>query len=205
MRSARVWWGILLIAVGLLFLMDTAGVWDFRQIFRTWWPALLILWGFLILRRRAPRTATGAAWTRAGDTSSTGSAFSTRGGSDGDRLDDNAVFGEVNVRHTSKNFKGGSVSTVFGDVHVDLSEVRCAEGEQALNVNGVFGNVSVVLPPGQACSVSASTLLGTVRVGDEESRGFSPNAFRESPDYATAPRKLRLRVSQVFGDLRVRM
>jgi predicted membrane protein len=68
----------------------------------------------------------------------------------------------------------------------------------------VFGNVVVSLPPGQPSSVSASTLMGSVRVGDEESRGFSPSAFRESPDYAAAPRKLRVKVSEVFGDLTVR-
>jgi predicted membrane protein len=200
MHTTRIWWGVLLIVMGLLFLLDTAGVWDFRDIFRTWWPALLILWGFLIIRRRVAHDTGGPGK----DAAALRGVFVSGTSVAGDHLDDNAVFGDLDVRNASQNFNGGSVSTVFGNVHVDLSGVRYAEGEQTLTVSGVFGNVVVSLPPGQASSVSASTLMGSVRVGDEESRGFSPSAFRESPDYAAAPRKLRVKVSEVFGDLTVR-
>ena len=44
--SNRVFLGLLLVALGIMFLLDTTGVAGDASIFGTYWPALLIGWGF---------------------------------------------------------------------------------------------------------------------------------------------------------------
>ena len=52
--------GIVLIALGVLFLVDRAYVIRFAQFFEVWWPSLLILWGVVNLVGSRCRRWTGA-------------------------------------------------------------------------------------------------------------------------------------------------
>lgn len=49
MIMKRYWLGILLIALGAIFLLDSLGVVTFRSLMRHFWPVLLILVGIGIL------------------------------------------------------------------------------------------------------------------------------------------------------------
>lgn len=49
MIMKRYWLGILLIALGAIFLLDSLGVVTFRSLMRHLWPVLLILVGIGIL------------------------------------------------------------------------------------------------------------------------------------------------------------
>lgn len=48
-NSGSLWVGLLMIALGVLFLLDRFHLWDFSRIFRDWWPSILILVGFVQL------------------------------------------------------------------------------------------------------------------------------------------------------------
>jgi hypothetical protein len=52
--------GIVLIALGVLFLLDRAYVIRFARVFEVWWPSLLILWGVVNLVTSRCRRWTGA-------------------------------------------------------------------------------------------------------------------------------------------------
>jgi len=52
--------GIVLIALGVLFLLDRAYVVRFARVFEVWWPSLLILWGAVNLVTSRGRRWTGA-------------------------------------------------------------------------------------------------------------------------------------------------
>lgn len=52
--------GIVLIALGVLFLLDRTYVIRFAQFFEVWWPSLLILWGVVNLAASRCRRWTGA-------------------------------------------------------------------------------------------------------------------------------------------------
>ena len=63
-----------------------------------------------------------------------------------DRLSESNVFGDVNIRLDSADFQGGSVNNVFGDVRIDLSGVVLQKEIVKLYVNGVFGDITIILP-----------------------------------------------------------
>ncbi len=190
--NGRIWVGIVLIILGSLFLLEHTGVWDFGEVFHQYWPVLLILGGIWMLVRRS-KERTERPWAGPG----------TEPGRP-DLLDESNTFGDIVLRTASKQFQGGSVSGVFGDIRLDASESELAEGEHTLTVKGVFGDVRLMLPKGAPVTVNSSTVFGHVEVFDTRQGGMSPAVTIESPGYAAATRKLRVHVSQVFGDVEVR-
>ncbi len=186
----NVYWGMILITLGVLVLLDNLDVVEFGDAIATYWPALLILWGISILMKNRQR-AVGV--VSSDDKESTASELFHK----------SSVFGNIGIDITSNNFKGGSVSTVAGDCDVDLTKAVVAEGEHWLRVSGVFGSVRIVLSKEIAVSVSAHTVFGEVQVMHERQSGFSPNVNYASSGYDSASRRLKILVNQVFGDVRI--
>ena len=200
-------WGMILIALGVLFLLDNLEIADFGEAVRTYWPALLILWGVSILLKKPGRSGSarsGSGESGGGGQESTSTFTDAKENTESELFHKSSVFGNIGIDITSGNFKGGSVSTVAGDCDVDLTKAVIADGEHWLRVNGVFGSVRVVLPKDTAVSVSAHTVFGEVEVLQEKQSGFSPHVHHASPGYEGAPKKLKILVNQVFGDVRIR-
>jgi predicted membrane protein len=84
-----------------------------------------------------------------------------------------------------------------------LEEIALKEGNHLLRLNGVFGDLIIVLPKKAPVSVVASTTFGTVRIKDRSSSGVSGHLSYISDGYQEAPGKLFIQAHQVFGDLRV--
>ena len=197
-RSRGRWLGFVLIGLGVIFLLDSTGALEFGDIVRTYWPLLLVLWGLWVLTRgrrsAAPGQPAGPPPGILADASAT---------SAGESLQSSNVFGDLEVRVTSPSFRGGTVSTVFGDVVVDLSPGGLAEGDHHLTVSGVFGDARLIAPRGAALEVTAHTLAGDLSVLDQTREGFSVSLQYKTPGFETATKRLHVAISQVFGDIRV--
>lgn len=196
--SNRTWWGAILIIFGILFLLDGMDVIDFGGALRTFWPVLFILWGLKILFRRRTRGK------KDDEESPLPGVGDIEEASQADIIDFSNVFGDVNVRVGSQMFKGGNVSTVFGDAFVDLMDARLADGEHEFRVHGVFGDLTILLPKDISFAFSGNSVFGDLRCRDQVQKGFSPNLQYQSPDFSTSTKKLRMYASQVFGDVAVR-
>ncbi len=61
-------------------------------------------------------------------------------------IERNYVFGGANERFDVPDFKGGEINCVFGGMELDLSGAQLAEGEHVLEVNSVFGGVVLFIP-----------------------------------------------------------
>ncbi len=206
MYSARnLWWGLLLIALGIFFLLDNMNMLDFGEAIRTWWPALLVVWGISILLSRSHVSVASSGHAPVPPSTPVGEVnevFGDRNDSpQGDNVSYSSVFGDLTVRPASMTFKGGTVSTVFGDTTLDLSSAALADGENVLKVTGVFGDMRLMLAPSMPYALSAHSLFGAVQAGGQKRDGFSSTLVMQSPEYATAAKKLHIEVSQVFGDI----
>lgn len=194
----RYWFGGLLILLGIILLLDNAGVWGFHDVVGRFWPVLLVLWGVsILLRQRSSKTENQG--ERTGQFVGNMHTASSQ-----EYLSETNVFGEVEVRVSSRNFRGGNVSTVFGNIVVDCLDAALAEGENTLGVSGVFGNIEVIVPKVMPFALNANTLFGTIFLNDDKRSGIAPTLNHESPEYHSATKKIRIRVSQVFGEVHVR-
>jgi predicted membrane protein len=189
-KSPHAWFGVLLIVLGAFFLLDATGAVSLNALFSNLWPVALILLGaYMIFRPRIGKSFSGSTDEEQDQT---------------DSIHMSNIFGDVSLRITSPAFRGGSASTILGKVEVDCREGGVADGEYRLTASSVLGGVTVLVPPNTPVSVSAQTLIGSTQVFDKEQKGIAATLSYESPGYASAARKLRIDVSQVLGDCRVR-
>lgn len=184
MSSSHVKWAIILIAIGLLMLLNNLGVpiWSF---FWRLWPVLLILWGIHMLR--TPRSDRGPMKVFGDTVETTDSPYIRR----------SSAFGDISMRVEGTDFAGGSASTVFGDIAIDLSAVRAVTGYGQLDVHTVFGDLTVRVPAGMPVEVTSNSIFGDVKTDGEKIAG----KLWRSP--GEGERRLTINCSQVFGDVTI--
>src|ERR1700690_4276240 len=192
----NLFWGISFVLIGLLLLLDNLGYADFEQIFHDYWPLLLVFWGGLILfRKKTPKVdspptfQTGTARTNPQPETAAAAQPSPIGG---DLIHESQVFGNIVCRISSQNFKGGSISTIFGDAHIDLTGATLAEGEHELKGNRVFGNTFITIQKDTAIAVSASSVFGNLTILGQRKSGFSTDVQLTTPSYSDQSRRLRI-------------
>jgi predicted membrane protein len=185
----NLFWGMVLILLGLLFLLNNMGISDSGEVIRMYWPVILILWGISALFRKRQNTAINI------DVEPT--HFEQ------DLLHRSNVFGDISINIDSSNFKGGSISNVLGDCDVDLAKSILAEGEHLMRIHTIFGDTRILLPKECAVSVTASVLLGDLKILGQSIEGFSKDIHLTTPDYQTAQKRLALSITHIFGSVKI--
>jgi predicted membrane protein len=190
------WPGVILLVLGVLFLLDSLDVASFGHVMRTYWPVILIIMGIAFLMRRQ------RVWLSSEQSKSVGGVFEGTE-TPTDTISETSIFGNTYVKPTSRNFKGGSVSTVFGNVELNLASAELATGEQHLGVHGVFGGLRITLPKDIGVMVRGNCLFGEVTVFNQKRGGIGSEVLYKSENYDSAERRLNITASQVFGDVRI--
>jgi hypothetical protein len=214
MNRSSLFFGLVLIAVGTLFLLDQFDMVDAWPLVADWWPTVVILAGLTQAVTR-PRNPVGGAvvatvgfvlllWTL-GVTEGIALLWPVliiglglwllfgRGWSRShwdDAVEVVALFDDRRAAPTG-SFSGGEIVTVFGDAAMDLRDVTPDSPEPTLLVTTVFGDVTLTIPGSWDVRVSGPEIFGDVSLE-------GPIA-RENPSAV-----LRLRVVTIFGDVRVR-
>ena len=197
----NLFWGVTLVLIGVLILLDNLGFVDFGDVIGRIWPLFLVLWGLSILMRHRP--ASSSRQDTAPPVPPLAEGNPTSSSVEADLIHQSTVFGDLISRIASRHFKGGSISTVFGDSHIDISSAEFEAGDHELRLHSVFGNTTIILRPGAPVSISASSLIGELAILGERKGGFSSDLHVESPSYAPAGSRLKVSVSKVFGNIRV--
>lgn len=175
MDPGRLLFGLVLVVVGGIFLLDRLTGIEAGRVFREYWPALLVLVAVIqFATQSAPVAFAGLlgliglvllGWTTgvlpgdffavwwplllvvAGLWLIVGRATGPRPREiDSDRLSAFAVFGGHENTVVSQSFKGGSAVALFGGVKVDLTAARLDPGGATLDVGAAFGGVEVIVP-----------------------------------------------------------
>jgi hypothetical protein len=216
MNWGRLFFGLLIVAVGTVLLLDNAGVLDAGEIIGTWWPAILILAGILTFAAN-PRhwpvaliiTAVGLAFLLSnldiidlgnfiipaaiilvGLLVLFGRGLGARTEA-GDRVNSFNVFSGSEIASHSKQFQGGSISAVFGGAEVDLRDTVPSPGAE-LDVFAAFGGVEVTVPQGWNVVTRGLPLFGGIE-----------NATAKDPVSADAP-TLAVNATVLFGGLEIK-
>ncbi len=140
-------WGTILIVVGGLFLYKryTGSTIDYV------WPIIIILAGLAILFVR-PRYRNIKRWS--GDSYKDGYI-------EADFLNETAIFGGNDRSITTKSFKGGVVTSIFGGSKIDLTQSELAsEGTPVIEMTSIFGGSTLILPTDWNVKVEVTSILG---------------------------------------------
>jgi hypothetical protein len=176
LSSGRVTGGIL-VGVGALFLADNLGFLNL-----TWgnfWPLVLIGAGLVMLWSRLAPPPAGAASIPAGAHEGV--------------LNEYAIFGGVERKVTTDDFRGGQVSAMFGGVEIDLRRAGMRGDSAVIDVNSMFGGVGFKIPQNWIVIGQIVAIFG----------GFGNKAVQPSADMPGVKR-LYIKGSAMFGGVEVK-
>ncbi|MDI3317572.1 MAG: DUF5668 domain-containing protein [Bacillota bacterium] len=215
--TTRRWIGLFLLALGVGYLLDALGVWDFGVVFRTYWPSAVVLFGLVqLVTRPASRglslilIAVGlylqvdalhllgvdvgrlfwaAVLVVAGLWLLAGRGGSRRwAGLALDTVDLIGFFGSTETPILSQAFRGGSVTAIFGGSVLDLRRARLAAEGAEMDLVAVFGRVRLLVPESWRVVADGLQVFGGWR-----------NETRLADQPGTAGATLRVTCFPVFG------
>lgn len=162
--------GLVLIIIGSVFLAPDIFNISIRRIFE-FWPVILILAGVGILLRRRGR-------------------HSNPDEAEVDYIDEMNILGTQKTIVTSKTFKGGKVTSIFGGSEIDLTRADLGEKIVVLDSFSMFGGSKIIVPPDWTLKFEVFSLFG----------GFSDYRKTSSVEVVTNPDKvLVVKGTAIFG------
>jgi predicted membrane protein len=196
-NNSGLFWGVMIIIFGVLFLLDNFYIISFGNFISTYWPLILVAIGIkILLDYRRQQTET--------DDIDVVEPVNTFGESSKvDGISESNVFGDINLNITSENFRGGSISNIFGDIKLDISKTKLPEGTTKVFVSGVFGDVNIVTPKDVPLKTRSSCVAGDIGVRGYTKDGLFPKLEHTEELYETGNSKLYLSVSIIFGSITI--
>lgn len=119
------------------------------------------------------------------------------------RLPVDNAFGEAFERPTSMAALQREYSHAFGSFTLDLTNLELPEGTTRIRVSTSFGETRVRLPARAPARVQASTVFGEANALGESFAGIGTNRSKETPDYASATRRIEIELNTAFGSTEV--
>ncbi|MDP4173499.1 MAG: DUF5668 domain-containing protein [Bacteroidota bacterium] len=171
--------GLIIMLIGIIFLISK---YFFFNIW-TLWPALLIILGLYILFnvRRDPRIHLSEKIRKRFDKNDNETGE--------DYIDDIAIFSGSKKYITSKNFRGGKITAIFGGSEIDLGDSGLAEGNNILDVLTIFGGTEIYVPRDWKVILDITPIFG----------GFSDKRRRDPNQVVDQDRTLVIKGSAIFG------
>ena len=90
-----------------------------------------------------------------------------------------------------------------GTVLLDLAAESVWSGEHEVTVNGIAGKLEVRVPQNIGLSIDAEVMVGSLSVLGRGAGGVLRRMQVTSPEYGTAPKRLRLTIELAYGEILV--
>ncbi|WP_068773845.1 cell wall-active antibiotics response protein LiaF [Paenibacillus sp. FJAT-26967] len=101
--------------------------------------------------------------------------------------------------------KDSSIWFVMGEVHMDFSYAILDKKETTLVLQGIIGDVRLIVPEEIGVSIESSVTIGQVSSPSQKESGVMNKLVWQSPNYDTRENQVKLIVSFIVGDVDVRL
>jgi predicted membrane protein len=157
--------GIILITIGILFWLPSIFGFNIRfsQVF---WPSLLIVLGFILITRRNGFKFN----NKINDENDSGKTL------DENYLNDLSIFGGSRKVIYSKNFKGGTITSVFGSSEINMMNADIGDNGCVIDIFTLFGGTTLKVPNDWKIQIDAVSVLGSIN----DKRNVKPSDFNPS-------------------------
>lgn len=111
------------------------------------------------------------------------------------------------VRHDKEPWVLRSMSNwnLVGELNYDLSLALIEEKEVTLVLQGVVGDIDVLVPDYLGVSVESTVVFGQMDIARERGAGVMNRIIWQSPNYDAADTKVKLLISYIVGDVNVKL
>jgi len=168
--------GTILILIGGIFILPRMFDLNFN-VMHLFWPVVLIGIGVLILTKRIPRRNWKPGFHQPNNQTL-----------DEGYIHEENIFSGGKQRVMHQVFHGGHINCVFGGSEVDLTQATLADGISELEINTIFGGVTLIVPADWRIQLKMTSIMG----GFADKRSY----IKESPDPS---RILIIKGSTIFG------
>lgn len=219
MSAIRTWFAAVLIAVGGLWLLDTANVLSAGPTIDHWWPVAVIALGLLAAaadRRLSPGPVVlvgigalllvgqldlvqvdAVIWPVIAIAAGLWLLFNRGRGARAreevsERQDVVAVLGAAETRSRSPHFRHANVSAVLGGATLDMRDAQLDPGA-TVDALALFGGVDVIVPPGWRVELGGLPIFG----------GYDDKTAGSSDIRPDAP-VLKVAATAIFGGVDVK-
>jgi len=156
----QIYWGLVILAIGVLFLLRNLDYLHFHV--GDLWPVLLILLGIEIFRSGFGQSRCKPPhWmSKDGD-----KAFAAHVGSqslDDDYINVSVVLGGTHIKPVSKKLKGGSISAIMGGCEIDLRDADIEGNAMSLEITAIMGGAELWVPVHWQVVSQVTPILGGV-------------------------------------------
>ena len=188
----RILLGLVVVALGVLFLLDSAGVLDSGQAISDWWPLVIVAMALFqfaegthgvvgpsiflgagsLLLLFSTGVLSGNAWDYVWPMAiiAVGVYIISRWRSLGkekvlesdDVIVADGIFGGPTVASGSQSFRAASLTAVFGGVTLDLRAAKLAPDGANVHATAAFGGIEVLVPRGWRVVVKATPIFGGI-------------------------------------------
>lgn len=217
MNWARAFFGIVIVAVGTLLLLDNLDVLSAGDILSQWWPVALVVAGILtfaanprhwivplllvvgggvvLLRTTGVVDSIGVllpiALIGVGLLVIFGNGFGTSTRSSDATINSFNIFSGSTLSSDSQQFQGGRIGAIFGGAEIDLRHAALAP-DASFDVFAAFGGVEISVPRGWRVDIKGLPIFGGYENATNK-EGLAPDA-----PY------LRIDATVLFGGLEVK-
>jgi lia operon protein LiaF len=98
-----------------------------------------------------------------------------------------------------------SIWNIIGEIKLDLGLAIWEEPEVTIILQGVIGDIDVILPENVGLQVTSSVVFGQIEIGMEKDAGVLNKMSWQSPNYDTCTNKVKLFVSYIIADVDVKI
>jgi predicted membrane protein len=140
--------GTILILIGTIFILPRIFDLSFN-VWHVFWPVILIGIGVLILFKRSPKSAIQWRFQHVSEQ-----------GLDEGFIHEENIFSGGKQRVIHQVFRGGHINCIFGGSEVDLTQASLADGISELEVNTIFGGVTLIVPADWKIQLKMTSIMG---------------------------------------------
>ncbi|HLP44486.1 MAG TPA: DUF5668 domain-containing protein [Candidatus Kapabacteria bacterium] len=162
----RFFWGIIITAVGTLFLLNNLHYLHFG--IEALWPVLIIIIGFEFIRGSLSMRRIENKWKTISDKDKEKfgpgccSGFFGVESEDADFIYIKATLGGGKHKFTNQKLTGGKVSTVMGSCEIDLRNAEMEGDSMELEISSVMGGIVIWVPKHWQVVIHGAPLMGSI-------------------------------------------
>lgn len=187
MRQKNFWtiaFGIALILIGILALLDSLEFISFWSALGKLWPLILIGLGiWLLLKRRH------LYWDEKVDIKE-GKKYSK-------------AFGDLKIDAAGMDPHGMDVEMGFGDLEVNLTKANFSDRDNVIHLALGFGDIKVWIPSEVKVKASASCGAGDIDVLGKTADGLGRSVDYQDEGYDSVQKRLKILAKIGFGDIKI--
>lgn len=101
--------------------------------------------------------------------------------------------------------KNTSMWALIAEIELDLSLALTEEGETTIVMQGLIGDIDVLVPEDMGLSLQATVILGQTDVFERRESGMMNKVNWQSPGYETSKHKVKLVLSYMIGDVDIKV